>query len=113
MQRLLTLSGNKEKREGGAVRGMIMRRECYLDQLEDRNEESERERGRTRTMEPSSKREATTPKQPPRYQPPYQHQISSFQTPPTYTQSIGSEACLGRRFPHERPMKVPLFEKKI
>ena len=40
MQRLLKLSGNKEKREGGAVRGMIMRRECYLDQLEDRNEES-------------------------------------------------------------------------
>ena len=83
------------------------------DERERENErEIERERGRTRTMEPSSKREATTPKQPPRYQPPYQHQSSSFQTPPTYTQSIGSEACLGRRFPHERPMKVPLFEKK-
>ena len=40
MQRLLKLSGNKEKREGGAVRGMIIGRECYLDQLEDRNEES-------------------------------------------------------------------------
>ena len=40
MQILLKLSGNKEKREGGAARGMIMRRGCYLDQLKDRNEES-------------------------------------------------------------------------
>jgi len=38
--RLLKLSGNKEEREGGAARGTIMRRGCYLDHLKDRNEES-------------------------------------------------------------------------
>ena len=51
------------------------------------------------------------PEQLPTSQPPYQHRISSYHSPPTYIPPIYSEACLGRRcphFPHERPAHLLL-----